>query len=177
MERRKPQSFRQDTHVLEGGGLSDSSYYDNVIKYWDEDAWKKYFSEDLGNLYRSCGEVAAISELLKDKVDGRLLSEVLNEGSLFKVLLGGLREDGTYDENGLAVFCNRFFGTWIDRLDEFIGRLKAGMSQQEAVEGLTGTCKSTTFLDMLSRVGGSLEYIMRQLDARGFVRVEGLLWR
>ena len=152
--------------------LSDSSYYDDVIKYWDEDAWRKYFSEDLGNLYRSCGEVAAISEFLKDKVDNRLLSEVLNEESLSKVLLGGLKEDGTYDENGLAVFCNRFFGTWIDRFDEFIGRLKAGMSQQEAVEGLTGTCKSTAFLNALSKVSGSLEYIVRQLDAKNFVKIE-----
>jgi hypothetical protein len=155
-----------------GGSLSDSSYYDDVIKYWDEGAWRKYFSEDLGNLYRSCGEVAAISEFLKNKVDNRLLSEVLNEESLSKVLLGGLKEDGTYDENGLAVFCNRFFGTWIDRLDEFIGRLKAGMSQQEAVEGLTGTCKSTAFLNALSKVSGSLEYIVRQLDAKNFVKIE-----
>jgi hypothetical protein len=143
-----------------------------MIKYWDKDAWKRYFSEDLGSLYRSCNEVVAISRFLKGKVDGRLLSDVLSEEALSKVLLGGLREDGTYDESGLAVFCNRFFGTWIDKLDEFIGRLKAGMAWQEAVEGLTGTCKSTMFLDTLSKVSGSLEYIMRQLDAKGFVKIE-----
>jgi hypothetical protein len=29
-----------------------SEPYENV-RYWDEESWKKYFTEDLGSLYRS----------------------------------------------------------------------------------------------------------------------------
>jgi hypothetical protein len=69
-----------------------SEPYEN-IRYWDEEGWKKYFTEDLGSLYRSSIAVKAIGDWLTREV-GRPLKEVLRGVSLFKILLGGLRAGG-----------------------------------------------------------------------------------
>jgi len=71
------------------------------VRYWDEEGWKKCFTEDLGSLHRSSIAVKAIGDWLTREV-GRPLKEVLRDGPSFKILLGGLREDGTFSENGLA---------------------------------------------------------------------------
>jgi len=151
--------------------MNEPSYYDTIIKYWDEEAWKKYFIEDLGNLYKSCNEIMAIRNYFKDKVDKRQLLEILSDESLFKVLLGGLREDGTFSEEGLAVFCNKFFGTGIDKQGEFIGRLKVGLSLQEASKDLKGTCTQTPFIEQVSKLVKSLGNLFYQLEIKGFVKI------
>jgi hypothetical protein len=66
------------------GDLSEP--YENV-RYWDEESWKRYFTEDLGSLYRSSIAVKAVDDWLTREV-GRPLKEVLRDGSLFKMLLG-----------------------------------------------------------------------------------------
>ena len=146
--------------------------YDNIIMYWDEEAWKKYFFKDLGNLYGSCNKIVAINEYLKDEIDKQPLSEILDKELLFKILLGGLKEDGTYDEEGLAIFCNKFFGTGISKPAEFIGRLKVGMPLREASKDLEGVCTSTTFLDILNKIRKSLEDMLYHLKAKGFIRTD-----
>jgi len=149
-----------------------SEPYENV-RYWDEESWKKYFTEDLGSLYRSSIAVKAIGDWLRREV-GRPLKEVLRDGTLFKILLGGLREDGTFSENGLAVFYREIFGTGIDKADEFIGRLKAGMPLEVAAEGLMGAAQQTPFLNAVDKVIGSLERVFRLLRGKGFkVEVKG----
>jgi uncharacterized protein YacL (UPF0231 family) len=69
------------------GDLSEP--YENV-RYWDEEGWKKCSTEDLGSLYRSSIAVKAIGDWLTREV-GRPLKEVLRDGPLFKILLGGLK--------------------------------------------------------------------------------------
>jgi hypothetical protein len=89
-------------------------------------------------------------------------------------LLGGLREDGTFSENGLAVFYREIFGTGIDKADEFIGRLKAGMPLEVAAEGLMGVARQTPFLNAVDKVIGSLERVFSLLSGKGFtVEVKG----
>jgi hypothetical protein len=149
--------------------LSELSPYES-IKYSDEECWRKYFVDDLGQLYKASSMMIAIREYLARKI-GRPLQEVLNEDSLFKILLGGLKEDGSLSEDGLATFYSKLFGTGINNFDEFISRLKAGMPLQTAAMNLYGSIESSTsFLDIVNRIISSLKTIFNQLEGKGFIK-------
>jgi hypothetical protein len=150
--------------------LNEFNSYES-IRYWEEECWKKYFVDSLGQLYKTSSTIIAVKEYLTENLR-RPLQEILADDSLFKILLGGLKEDGHLTENGLAVFYNRFFGTGINRFDEFIGRLKAGVSLQTASFNLSGSTEPTPFLNAVDRVIGSLKTISNLIEGKGFLKLK-----
>jgi hypothetical protein len=150
--------------------LSEVNSYEN-IRYWEEECWRKYFIDILGQLYRTSSTILAIKEYLSEKLN-KPLHEILADNALFKILLGGLKEDGCLSEDGLAVFCNKFFGTKIDKFDEFIGRLKAGIPIQKACTGLSGMIEPTPFLNTVDKVVSSLKTISGLFEEKGLMKLK-----
>jgi hypothetical protein len=150
--------------------LSEFNSYEN-IRYWEEECWKKYFVDGLGQLYKTSSTIIAIKEYLTENLR-RPLHEILADDSLFKILLGGLKEDGHFSENGLAVFYNKFFGTGINKFDEFIGRLKAGVPLQAASLNLFGSIESTPFLNAVDKIISSLKTVANLIEGKGLFKLK-----
>jgi hypothetical protein len=85
------------------------------IRYWERESWANYFKNDLLPLYGSAITITSLWKELREKVHGRLLSEVVKERpSLEQAFVGGTSPPDKYEENGLAWIYKKLLGASVN---------------------------------------------------------------
>jgi hypothetical protein len=90
------------------------SRYDKIegFRYWDPEGWRGFVQEHIVPLYLSSQKLLRFREEVLSRTGGKRLSEI--DSDMLKFLLGGVTEEGDYDENSLALFTKNAFGVYID---------------------------------------------------------------
>jgi hypothetical protein len=85
------------------------------IRYWEKESWANYFKNDVLPLYSSTITITGLWRELREKVHGRLLSEVVKERpSLEQAFVGGTSPPDKYKENGLAWIYKKLLGASVN---------------------------------------------------------------
>jgi len=141
---------------------------DDRIKYYEEETWKRYFNNDLANLYASVEGFISLREEIKAEVEGEHVNSIINEKSFYKsVFFGGLqgKEDKSFVDNGLARFYGEVFGLGLNRDDvsKIISRMKDGSTLESAAADISCSVVSTDVVSRLSELFSKLQAIYRML--------------
>jgi hypothetical protein len=84
------------------------------LRYWDRDSWRSYLKNDVLPLYGSTLTILGLWRELRDRVHGKLLSEVIKGiPSLEQVFVGGTSPPEKYEEDSLALAYKELLGTSI----------------------------------------------------------------
>jgi hypothetical protein len=84
------------------------------LRYWDGDSWRSYLKNDVLPLYGSTLTILGLWRELRDRVHGKLLSEVIKGiPSLEQVFVGGTSPPEKYEEDSLALAYKELLGTSI----------------------------------------------------------------
>jgi hypothetical protein len=84
------------------------------LRYWDRDSWRSYLKNDVLPLYGSTLTILGLWRELRDRVHGKLLSEVIRGiPSLEQVFVGGTSPPEKYEEDSLALAYKELLGTSI----------------------------------------------------------------
>ncbi len=148
------------------------SEFDQLISYYDDNAWKKYFSIDLAGLYRSVKGLLALREELRKGLTSDTVGNLISNSETYKgILLGGFRPDAKqpFTENSLALFYKKVFGIGIsdEDLTKIITRLREGDSIEEASVDINVKVEDTPVITRLQKLQAKLELIYTSL--RGVV--------
>jgi hypothetical protein len=85
------------------------------IRYWERGSWANYFKDDVLPLYSSAITITGLWKELREKVHGRLLSEVVKERpSLEQAFVGGTSPPDKYEKNGLAWIYKMLLGASVN---------------------------------------------------------------
>ena len=141
---------------------------DDRIKYYEEETWKRYFNNDLANLYARVEGFISLREEIKAELDGKPINSIINEKSFYKsVFFGGLqgKEDKPFVDNGLARFYGEVFGLGLNRDDvsKIISRMKDGSTLESAAADISCSVVSTDVVSRLSELFSKLQAIYRML--------------
>jgi len=142
------------------------SSQEELIKYYDEQAWKEYFEKDLGELYSTIRGFLDLRDTLEDKLSGRPVSEVIAESEEYKkMLFGGVKvEDGPYEERAMAKFYSEVIGIEVTNLDVIRGNLREGVAFDKAVSESEVNFKETDFIKLVKEVEEELDDIYAELE-------------
>ncbi len=148
------------------------SEFDQLISYYDDNAWKKYFSIDLAELYRSVKGLLALREELRKGLTSDTVGNLISNSETYKsILLGGFRPDAKqpFTENSLALFYKEAFGIGISDEDrtKIITRLREGDSIEEASLDINVKIEDKLIITRLQKLQAKLELIYTSL--RGVV--------
>ena len=141
---------------------------DDRIKYYEEDTWKRYFNNDLANLYASVEGFIGLREEIKAYLEGKLVNSIINEKSFYKsVFFGGLqgKEDEPFVDNALARFYWEVFGVELNRdaVSTIISRMKDGSTLESAATDVSCSVVSTNVVSRLSELFSKLQAIFKML--------------
>jgi len=140
--------------------------HDEQIKYYEDEAWKKYFGTDLAEFYSNIeGFLALRDELIKHIAD-KTVDELIAESNIYKeMLLGGVttENEGLYHENSLARFYKECIGISIAELQRIISRLREGLTLESATEGIGCKIEDTPIIEIIRKISAKLKYIYRYL--------------
>lgn len=142
---------------------------DDKIKYYEEDVWKRYFNNDLANLYSSVEGFISLREEIKADLEGKLVNSIINEKSFYKsVFFGGLqdKEDKPFVDNALARFYWDVIGIGIDRdaVSKIISRMKEGSTLESAASDFSCSVVSTEFVSRVSELFSKLQAVFKMLS-------------
>lgn len=144
------------------------SELDKLIKYYDDDAWRRYFSVDLAELYRSVKSLLFLREELYKNLTSNTVGNLISSSETYRaILLGGLKADveKPFTENSLALFYRKVFGIGISEEDisKLIMRLKEGESLEEASLDINVQVEDTPVIVRLQKLHTKLELIYNNL--------------
>jgi len=74
------------------------------FNYLDEGVWVRYADEILLPVHTKASAILDAWRNARERLDGRKLSELLGDEGIARVLLGGVKEDGSRPENSVAGF-------------------------------------------------------------------------
>ena len=137
------------------------------IRYSEEKAWEKYFREDLVQLYTSVSAVLKARDLIIEQISDKFVGELIQENSMWiEVFFGGMRSDGKFEENALAVFYRDCFGIKIseDLISKVVSRIKEGLSLESASDDVKPSIESTPIVELLTKIKRTLGIIFKQLE-------------
>jgi hypothetical protein len=88
--------------------LKQMSRYDKIegFRYWDPEGWRGFVQEHIVPLYLSSQKLLRFREEVLSRTGGKRLSEI--DSDMLKFLLGGVTEEGDYDERARALTAWRF---------------------------------------------------------------------
>ncbi len=144
------------------------SEFDQLISYYDDNAWKRYFSIDLAELYRSVKGLLALREELRKRLTSDTVGNLISRSETYRaILLGGFRPDAKhpFTENSLALFYKKIFGIGISDEDllKTITRLREGDSIEEASLDINVKVEDTPVITRLQKLQAKLELIYTSL--------------
>lgn len=145
---------------------------EEIVKYYDEDSWRKYFSIDVAELYSSVKGLLKLRDELLAKLGSDTVSNLVSKSEIYKeILFGGFRADESkpFTDNALAMFYKTVLGIGIDDKDIsiVISRIKEGFPLEKAVEGISYTKKNTPIIDRLIDISSKLDAVYNNL--RGII--------
>jgi len=134
--------------------MGPGSSLDDVIKYYEEDSWKR-FIEKIANL---CGVIEGVIRLYNElrKLVGQTLYDVINKyGNVYeKILLGGITQEGESTEHSLAKFYEEIFGIGVGYSD-----IKTIIELQEDGVPYENALKKIKVSEMRSEVPDEILYL------------------
>jgi len=141
------------------------SSHEELMKYYDEQAWKNYFEKDLGELYSAIKGFLNLRDELEEKLSGRPVGEVIAESEEYKkMLLGGVKvENGPYEERAMAKFYSEVMGIEVTNLDVIRGNLREGVALDKAVSESEVSFKETDFVKLVRSVEETLDDVYDEL--------------
>jgi hypothetical protein len=74
------------------------------FNYLDENVWARYADEVLLPVYAKASAILDAWRDARERLNGRKLSELLGDEGIARVLLGGVKEDGSRPDNSVAGF-------------------------------------------------------------------------
>jgi len=142
--------------------------YDKQIEYHSDNAWKRYISIDLGELYRCVDGFLNLRDLVIRQISDKTIGQLIEESNIWRdVFFGGFKADESnpYYENALARFYDECFGIGVENINSIISRLKEGSSLESATEDIKPKIKEETqIVKKLSELRPKLEAIYKMLS-------------
>ncbi|BCU68853.1 hypothetical protein [Stygiolobus caldivivus] len=96
------------------------------IKYYDMNTWNEYFNQDVLKLYEATVKLLKIYEQVRN-LSGKNVIELIKDEGYNAILLGGVREDGSFTELSASKFYRDVFGLNFD-VNAVISAIKVGES-------------------------------------------------
>ena len=139
------------------------------IRYWEKGFWANYFKNDLLPLYSSATTITSLWKELREKVHGRLLSEVVKERpSLEQAFVGGTSPPDKYEESGLALIYKKLLGASVN-LREYYFLKKLGKEPKTPCN-----VESTNVVNYADHVAVLLERVLARACDLGLLEKSSL---
>jgi len=142
------------------------SSYEETIKYHDEETWRKYFEEEMGELYAAVrGFIKFREELVEKLGSAGSVKDIISESDEYKKMLFGgvVVKDGPYAERAMAKFYAEVIGIKVKDLDGIMGQLRSGVSLDKATEESWVEFVDTKFAKLVNEIYERLESIYDDL--------------
>ncbi len=141
---------------------------EEVVKYYDDNSWKKYFNVDVAELYSVVEGLLALRNKLVQKLTSDAISKLISESSIYKeILFGGFRanESKPFVDNALALFYRNILGIGLkdEDISLIITRIKEGLTLESATEDIYCTERNTPVLDILKDMSSKLKAVYKNL--------------
>lgn len=126
-------------------------------EYSDKNEWKKFTSDYIIPLRDSADALVEYWNYLKEEIDSVPFNEIETEKdeNFKRIFLGGVKENGDYSERSLALFYNKFFGTRLSNLQEYLISQKEGVTSQ-----VTGAVEESEFMKFVRNISGKTKAIL-----------------
>ncbi len=137
------------------------------ISYYEESSWRRYFTVDLAELYRSVRRVLRLRDEIARTFEGKNMADLIVNNVYREMLFGGFKaiEDRAFSENALARFYSECFGLKIrEDINRIISRMREGMPLERACEDVSCTVEEVPFISMLREISTRLKTIYRILE-------------
>jgi len=136
------------------------SSYEQIegFEYWNKEAWKKFVNDYVLPLHTLSSKLLKLREEIISRTEGRKLSNL--EDNLRKFLLGGINEEGDYEDNSLALFIKNAFGIYVDP-KQYIALEKGGINPLEYVK--VGVSTETEFVKFLRNISSLSSQIVSKV--------------
>ena len=140
-----------------------------VIKYYDDGSWKKYFSVDVAELYGSVEGLLTLREKLVQALTSDSVGNLISKSNIYReILFGGFRVDDSKPlvDNALASFYRDVLGIGLknEDLSLVITRLKEGLTLERATEDIYCTEKrDALILERLQDISSKLKAVYKNL--------------
>ena len=136
------------------------SSYEQIegFEYWNKEAWKKFVNEYVLPLHILSSKLLKLREEIILRTQGKKLSNL--EDDLLKFLLGGINEEGDYENNSLALFTKNAFGIYIDP-KQYVALEKEGINSLEYVKVEVST--ETEFVKFLKNISSLSSQIVSKV--------------
>ena len=146
--------------------------FEDVIKYYDEDSWRRYFSVDVAEFYSSVEGLLRLRRELVEELTSDSVGNLITKSNIYmEILFGGLRvsESKPLTDNALALFYKNVFGVGLkdEDLRKVVTRLREGLTLEKAAEDMHCTVENTSILEILQDTSLKLEAVYKSL--RGVV--------
>jgi len=144
-----------------------------MIRYYDEDVWKKYFGVDVAELYSSIeGLLILRDKKLVQELTSDTVCNLISRSDIYKeMLFGGFRPDESkpFYDNALALFYRNVLGIGLknEEISLVTTRLKEGLTLEQATEDIHCSETSTPILELLRDMSSKLKAVYKNL--RGIV--------
>ncbi|MFA4647761.1 hypothetical protein P8X24_11040 [Pyrococcus kukulkanii] len=125
------------------------------IRYFDEGAWRDYFTKNIAKFYASVKRFLKIRELLKKEAENRSVGELIKENpSLWKEIFFG------------SDFYKKFYGIAIkeEDIEKINTRVVGGKSLEEACEYVAPSIQETEVVAITKDIESSLDKIYEKLE-------------
>ncbi len=142
--------------------------FEELIKYYDDNSWKKYFNIDMAELYSSVEGLLALRNKLEQELTSDSIGKLVSKSNVYKeILFGGFRtnEFKPFTSNALALFYRNVLGIGLgdEDLSLVITRIKEGLTLESATEDIYCTEKSTPVLERLQDISSKLKAVYKNL--------------
>jgi len=145
---------------------------EEVIRYYDEVSWKKYFNIDIAGLYGAVEGLLTLRGKLVQELTSDSVSNLISKSDVYKeILFGGFRanESKPFADNALALFYRDVLGVGLKNGDISLvtTRIKEGLTLEQATEDIYCTERSTPIFEKLQDISSKLKAIYKSL--RGII--------
>ncbi|MCD6513297.1 MAG: hypothetical protein J7L07_00060 [Candidatus Odinarchaeota archaeon] len=140
--------------------------YDDLIKYYEDETWKKYFGVDLAELYSCVEGFLILRDRLIQQVADKTVDELMKESNIYKdMFFGGFTGDESkpLSENALARFYKECIGVGVENLPVVVSRLKEGLTLESAAEGIRCGIEDTLVVERLRKMSSKLKSVYKSL--------------
>lgn len=137
--------------------MKQMSSYDKIegFRYWDPEGWRSFIREHIVPLYLLSQKLLRLGYEVASRTGGRKLSEI--DTDMLKFLLGGVTEEGDYEENSLALFVSNAFGVSIDA-EHYVALAKEGVNPLEHIQvQVDSDTDFLSFLREISSISGKID--------------------
>lgn len=133
--------------------------------YTDENQWRNYFRIQVQNFAEKAKALYEFRQELIQKCDGIPFNELQEQWDYSQVLLGGVNENGEYQERSLANVYKELFGLRIKNVAEVIEKQRQGVTPSTQV-----VVENTAFVTFVSDALELAETVLQKVHKENIIR-------